>query len=721
MKKFFASLAIVFSVFGGFLTVPVGVVYGQESGADQSVNIGTKVGIEKTLSGACGIDQLINCFIWILYNLMYFTFVVLRLVANLLDFFLGYTIDSNAYTAEFIVKGWGVIRDIANVAFIFALLYLAIRHILGLGATKYIPTLIIAALLINFSLFFTRVATDAGNILARVFYNSIVVGDSVENSSEIGYKSISIGLVDKINPQRLLNQSLFNTREVSVTGNYDPGTNTMNDVALDASSINQRAGWFTVIFILMGFVNITLALAFLSVALLMIGRTVGLWFSMIFSPIAFMSLAIPGGLGAISKRFSFDAWKDNLIKLAFMVPIFIFFLYLTIMFLDIIFAVNIPTDNASSFMLLMEIFIPFAFVIILIRTAKKTAEEMAGEFGSVVKSVFGKVAGFVGGAALGATAFAGRATLGRLASARLSSGNYNQRIADAAQRAKDAEKNKDPLARARALADLKRLEFSKASLEKARSSSFDIRNASKAKGWIGGASGFIGGQLKTGMNEFGGAGMSLGAGSSQSRASYEKAEEEKKLNKANSIEQVGRNELAPTLDRMLKRGDSEAEIMSHVDKSLSGLDKTMSGLDPNSDLYKQKEAEYTRLRSMKSEVAAAGGDMSKISSIIKDGKVIDQNTGNLVDYDPTKHGPNGWTGTGSEVKAKMKQRRNQYADRVEEDTWYSTTTGENEYTADKIRRGDNVKSNKDKAIEAMKKLIEEDEGKNNPPPPPPNP
>ena len=34
--------------------------------------------------------------------------------------------------------------------------------------------------------------------------------------------------------------------------------------------------------------------------LLMVGRTVGLWFAMIFSPIAFITLAVPGSAGPVS-------------------------------------------------------------------------------------------------------------------------------------------------------------------------------------------------------------------------------------------------------------------------------------------------------------------------------------------------------------------------------------------------------------------------------------
>jgi hypothetical protein len=100
---------------------------------------------------------------------------------RLFDFFMAYSLDSNSYTGgngDFVNQGWAVIRDIANVLFIFTLLYIAITHILQAGTSgtkKLLTGLIVAALLINFSLFFSKIIIDGGNILARVFYNNIEV------------------------------------------------------------------------------------------------------------------------------------------------------------------------------------------------------------------------------------------------------------------------------------------------------------------------------------------------------------------------------------------------------------------------------------------------------------------------------------------------------------------------------------------------------------------
>ncbi len=65
---------------------------------------------------------------------------------------------------------WSTIRDLGNIIFIFMLLWVSIMNILQMGdAKKFIPTLIIAALLVNFSLFFTKVIIDTSNIVAVQF------------------------------------------------------------------------------------------------------------------------------------------------------------------------------------------------------------------------------------------------------------------------------------------------------------------------------------------------------------------------------------------------------------------------------------------------------------------------------------------------------------------------------------------------------------------------
>ncbi len=72
---------------------------------------------------------------------------------------------------------WVLIRDLSSIFIIFMLLYSAIIMILGVGKGPSFGSLVlkifIAGMLINFSLFFVRVAVDASNLVSLQFYNAI--------------------------------------------------------------------------------------------------------------------------------------------------------------------------------------------------------------------------------------------------------------------------------------------------------------------------------------------------------------------------------------------------------------------------------------------------------------------------------------------------------------------------------------------------------------------
>jgi len=76
-----------------------------------------------------------------------------------------------------IESSWKTVRDAANIVFIFGFVWIGIRTILDYGAAntkKFLASLIIAALLINFSLFFARALVDLSNILAVEIYDVLI-------------------------------------------------------------------------------------------------------------------------------------------------------------------------------------------------------------------------------------------------------------------------------------------------------------------------------------------------------------------------------------------------------------------------------------------------------------------------------------------------------------------------------------------------------------------
>src|SRR3989338_11385480 len=105
---------------------------------------------------------------------------------------------------------WKTIRDVANMGFIFVLLYAAIKTILGMGdnTQKLIVNIVVVAILINFSLFFTKVVIDASNVLSTFFYDAIAPGSLTDTSLNTGLSS------QLMRPLKLT--SLWNNKDIEV-------------------------------------------------------------------------------------------------------------------------------------------------------------------------------------------------------------------------------------------------------------------------------------------------------------------------------------------------------------------------------------------------------------------------------------------------------------------------------------------------------------------------
>ena len=343
-----------------------------------------------------------GCILEILYLLWQASAWVATLAGGFLDFFVYYSTDSASYTNTFVSQGWGAVRDIANILFIISLLYVAIKTILGLNVTdnkKIVGAVIVIALIINFSLFTTKVVIDASNILAKVFYNNITStkeGTTDAATGNAGEKSISVGLVDKFNPQ---------------------------NIVMDAYNTGLGLGYAIFIILLLMAITLYTAYIFFSVAILFAARVVSLWISMIFSPLAFVSYAVPFEI----PEFGHKEWWDNLLKNAFLAPIFVFMLYIIVLFAKFLTTIAEYTSDPSissttnALRRLMTITIPFIILMMLLRMAKDIAVKYSGELGAALMKGAQMVGGVALGAATGGAAMLGTGLVGGLANKALSS------------------------------------------------------------------------------------------------------------------------------------------------------------------------------------------------------------------------------------------------------------------------------------------------------------
>lgn len=201
-----------------------------------------------------------------------------------------------------ISAAWGVLRDISNMIFIFVLLYAAFNAMFSMSVTSFgktVKDIIIIALLINFSLFFTKIVIDASNIVSTGFYNSII---NANNTTQLE------GLNDSFTDQKKLNGiSAGYMNLLGISDFYRPNV-------LKATT-NGATGIFTVGIMQSIFILVT-AVVLLITAFMFVARFIILIFLMVLSPAALIAYIIP------SRKGDFDTWIGMLISQAVFAPVF---------------------------------------------------------------------------------------------------------------------------------------------------------------------------------------------------------------------------------------------------------------------------------------------------------------------------------------------------------------------------------------------------------------
>ncbi|MCX6786377.1 MAG: hypothetical protein NTU85_00955 [Candidatus Kaiserbacteria bacterium] len=290
---------------------------------------------------------------------------------------------------------WRILRDIGNIILIFGFLAVGISTILntekfGWG-TKMLPTLLISAVFLNFSLFISEAVVDTGNLFATQFYTQINGGnpagaqdlnfDNIKNATSNG---ISSKIMGQLGLQSIYGKAVTNTAIFS-------GANP----------------WF------IGFMGILLflvtAFVMFSLSFILISRFVILIFVIIIAPIGFAGYAIPK-LSGIAKQ-----WKDMLIEQTITAPILLLLLYIALAVItDVQFLTGFGVDKNTGW---DSIFIPggitgFAGLLLSFLVAMGlllSVVVFSKKLGAIGADWASKTAGKL---SFGATAFGMRSTVG---------------------------------------------------------------------------------------------------------------------------------------------------------------------------------------------------------------------------------------------------------------------------------------------------------------------
>lgn len=335
--------------------------------------------------------------------------IIMTMTAGLLGFsglFLDYIIDltvvklaDNLKNIAAINNTWKVIRDLANMSFIFILLYQGVRMVLGLGDGKsgvqnVVKNIIVAAILVNFSLFFTKVIIDASNIVTLGFYRSIVSSGTGEVIP--GYET-NFGLAGAF-MKALRLSSLYKVNFFE----------TWAATALSGAQGPLVFAGNTVFMLIATFV-------FLAVAVMFIIRYLSFIILLIMSPIAFVAMAIPG-LNDLKEKY-----VKTLTSQALFAPVFMLLTWVMLTLAgDSGFLKStvggtlgdaLTRPDGSTISLIVE----YTLIIGLLIQTLVLSKSVATKAGFVTKDMVNKGTSFLGGAMFGGAAWAGRQTIGRRA------------------------------------------------------------------------------------------------------------------------------------------------------------------------------------------------------------------------------------------------------------------------------------------------------------------
>jgi len=217
---------------------------------------------------------------------------------------------------------WRTIRDFSSIFIIFLLLYASIKMILGMkdsGLGNLIKNIIIAGLLINFSLFMTKFVVDTSNIVSLSFYNAIAPGQGTVAPSAsaagatVGMISnafndggLSNVFMQSLDVQRFTGSAIGSA--VGSTTNADPNKNRTITMAYVGGSV----------------LMFTAAFSFLFAAVAFAVRLGVLILLMAFSPIYFIGMIIPG-----TKEYA-DKWLKTLICMCCFMPVYLLLMYVAV-------------------------------------------------------------------------------------------------------------------------------------------------------------------------------------------------------------------------------------------------------------------------------------------------------------------------------------------------------------------------------------------------------
>lgn len=245
---------------------------------------------------------------------------LLRFAGSIFDFGVNHVVMDFKNTLDamklvpIINGGWTFFRDIANILIIGIFVFIAISLILGLkeyGQKRMIARVLLIAVLMNFSLLFTKIVIDVSNFAAFSIYKQTAQAGSTASGGSVPVFSIA----DKM------------LKPLHITGVWDTGA-----LATRVAQQTNGGAMKAFLFGLFGFFILgILALVVLYGAFLLIARAILFFILMLTAPIAYATYLSPH---FEASRFGWTAWWKSLINNAAFAPLLMIFLSISILIMQ---------------------------------------------------------------------------------------------------------------------------------------------------------------------------------------------------------------------------------------------------------------------------------------------------------------------------------------------------------------------------------------------------
>lgn len=223
------------------------------------------------------VGSIIYVFIWALGLVLILVMKGLILIASYQNF-----ISSGA-----VQEGWTVVRDLSNMFFVVILLVIAfstILHLENYSYKKWLPKLILMAVLINFSKTICGLLIDVAQIIMLTFVNA--------------FKDVAGGNL------------------IEMLG--------IREIVTLAEGSDSVGFWQIVGAYVLGLIYMIIALVVITTMMMMlVMRLVMIWIYVVLSPLAYLLAAFPGGAQYASQ------WWSEFIKNLIVGPVIAFFIWLS--------------------------------------------------------------------------------------------------------------------------------------------------------------------------------------------------------------------------------------------------------------------------------------------------------------------------------------------------------------------------------------------------------